>query len=50
MPKKKWENRPTFKTKSQALRHGYIQYGKTKSGARKFRLWKTKKGWSVARK
>jgi len=52
MPKIKGhrENKPTYKKKSESLRHGAIQYGHTKSGARKFRIWKTKKGWSVGRK
>lgn len=53
MPKKKHfkkENKPTYKTKNAALRHGYIQYGKKKSGARKFKIYKVKGGWNVSRK
>lgn len=50
MKKRKYEDRPTFKSKRAAERHGYITYGKDKKGRRKFRIWKTKKGWSVARK
>jgi len=41
---------PTFKTKKAALRHGAIQYGHTKSGARKFRVYKIKGGWNVRKK
>ena len=43
---------PTFRTKLQALRHGYITYGRTRTGARKFRIYKLRRnrGWNVARK
>lgn len=41
---------PTFKTKKAAIRHGYIQYGKTKKGARKFTIYKIKSGWNVRKK
>ncbi len=52
MPRKKGkrENPPTYKTKFQAERHGYITYGKTKSGARKFKVYKAKGGWNVVKK
>ncbi len=52
MPKIKGEreNRPTYKTKIEALRHGYIQYGKKKSGARNFIVYRVKGGWNVIRK
>jgi hypothetical protein len=52
MPKKigHRENKPTYKTKLQSIRHGYITYGKKKSGARKFRVYKVKGGWNVSRK
>jgi len=38
---------PTFTSKKKSIAHGYITYGKTKSGRRKFRVYKTKKGWNV---
>jgi len=41
------KNVPSFKKKSDVIRHGYIMYGKTKSGARKFRVYYTKEGWNV---
>jgi len=41
---------PTFKTKKEALQHGYIQYGKTWKGARKFKIYKVKRGWNVRKK
>lgn len=53
MPVKKYshkENRPTYKKKVDALRHGHIQYGRTKTGARNFRVYKVKGGWNVIRK
>lgn len=50
MARRKHINRPTFKTKEQAIVHGFITHGETRGGVRKFRMWKTKKGWSVARK
>ncbi len=52
MPKIKGrrENVPTYKTKKDALRHGYIQYGRSKSGARNFRIYRVKDGWNVVRK
>ena len=50
MTKRKWKNRPTFKTKGQAVKHGFITHGVNKNGVRKFRMWKTKRGWSVASK
>jgi hypothetical protein len=52
MPVKKYshkENRPTYKKKSDALRHGYIQYGKTKNH-RNFIVYRVKGGWNVIRK
>lgn len=48
--KGKRENKPTYKTKLEALRHGYIQYGKTKTGGRKFKVYKVKGGYNVTRK
>jgi len=42
------ENKPTYRTKLQAIRHGYITYGRKKSGARKFRVYKVKGGWNVS--
>ena len=52
MPKTKGkrENRPTFKTKVEAERHGYIQYGKKKTGGRKFKVYKVKGGWNVIKR
>lgn len=43
-------DKPTYKTKAEALRHGYIQYGRTVRGARKFRVYKVKGGWNVKKK
>lgn len=40
----------TYKTKSDAVRHGYITYGRYKSGARKFTLRKVKGGYRVYKK
>jgi len=45
---RKYKNRATYKTKKAEIRHGMIQYGEDNKGRRKFRIWKTKKGWSVA--
>lgn len=39
-------NKPTFKTKKAATRHGYIQYGKNKKH-RNFIIYKVKGGWNV---
>lgn len=51
MPKKRTgRDIPTFRSKKDAVRHGYIQYGKTKSGKRKFRVYKIKQGWNVVGK
>lgn len=52
MPKRKGykENKPTYKSKLAALRHGYITYGRRVSGARKFRVYKVKGGWNVMKK
>lgn len=41
---------PTFRTKRQAIRHGYIQYGRNKRGARKFTVRKVRNGWNVYKK
>jgi len=45
-----YHDRPTFKSRTKAVRHGHITYGKTKSGMRNFKIWKTKGGWSVSPK
>lgn len=50
MQENKYENRPTFKTKEGAVRHGMIQYGKDSKGKRNFITWETKYGYSVKRK
>jgi len=42
-------NRSTYRTKKQAIRHGYITYGETKTGRRKFIVYKVKKGWNVVK-
>jgi len=49
---KKYKRRdiPTFKTKKAAIRHGYIQHGRKRSGARKFRVYRVKGGWNVKKK
>ena len=44
------KDKPTYKTKKQAMKHGYITYGKYKTGANKFRVYKVKDGWNVAEK
>lgn len=41
---------PTYRTRLAAVRHGYIQYGETKKGRRKFIVYKVKGGWNVTRK
>lgn len=41
---------PTYRTKKEAIRHGYIQYGRTWKGARKFRVYRVKGGWNVKKK
>ena len=43
-------NKPTYKDKLGAVRHGYIQYGATKNGKRKFRIYEVKGGYNVSRK
>ncbi len=43
-------DRPTYKTKRQAIVHGYLTYGKTKNGARKFKIYKVKNGWNVMKR
>ena len=43
------KDKPTYKSKAQALRHGHIMYGETKSGARKFRVYRVKGGWNVSK-
>lgn len=48
--KRNYEHRKTFLRKFQAVEHGFIQYGKNPRGARQFRVWKTKRGFSVAKK
>jgi hypothetical protein len=53
MPRKKYERerrRPTFKKRSDALRHGHIQYGQTNNGARNFIVYKVRRGWRVVPK
>lgn len=50
MPCKKRRDVPTYRTKKAAVKHGYIQYGRKKSGSRKFVVYKTKKGWNVKKK
>lgn len=51
MPKNKQgkENKPTYKTKEAAEKHGYMTYGKTKTGGKKFRVYKVSKGWNVSK-
>lgn len=44
------KDKPTYKTKSSALRHGHITWGRTASGARKFRTYKVRGGWNVSRR
>ena len=44
------KDKPTYKTKKQAMKHGYITYGRYKTGAKKFRVYKVKDGWNVAEK
>lgn len=46
----KHHNKPTYKTKTSAERHGYLTYGKTKTGARKFRVDAVRSGWNVSRR
>lgn len=58
MPIKKYshkENRPTFKTKLEAERHGFIQYGRKSTkgkfkGGKKFKVYKVKGGWNVTKR
>ena len=41
-------DKPTYKTKKAATRHGYIQYGKTKKH-KNFEVYRVKGGWNVRR-
>lgn len=42
--------KPTYGSKSDAVRHGHITYGRYKDGARKFTVQKVKGGYRVYRK
>lgn len=48
MPGKR--DKPTFKSREKAEQHGFIQYGKTKSGARKFRVYAVRGGYNVSKR
>lgn len=40
----------TYTSKKAVVKHGHITYGKYKSGARKFRVYRVKSGWRASKK